>query len=110
MLSNPRRPRTRHRRLAILEYGILGDRDLQQAQHISACNKENHFGMNQTKDVETEIDIIEVMIRTGQRLPATDLPLNSRMRISLLQVSQRREGCDFEHPPAHLLTFPARTI
>lgn len=43
------------------------NRSLQQAQTISACNKENHFGMkpNQGRGA-TEIDIVEVM--TG---PAT---------------------------------------
>jgi beta-glucan synthesis-associated protein KRE6 len=49
------------------------DRDLQQAQTLSACNRENHFGMHPFQGRgATEIDIIEVM--TGfskQKLPGT---------------------------------------
>jgi hypothetical protein len=68
------------------------DRELQQAQAISACNKENHFGMNPNQGRgATEIDIIEVM--TGDSngpLPATDPPIALPYCDLTLQVSSRQ--------------------
>ena len=53
------------------------DRDLQQAQTISACNRENHFGMNPHQGRgATEIDIAEVMTGfTSKPLPGTNPPV-----------------------------------
>jgi hypothetical protein len=64
------------------------DRGLQQAQAISACNAQNHFGMNPFQGRgATEIDIIEVM--TGDSngaLPATDPPIELPYCDMTLQV------------------------
>ncbi len=50
------------------------DRKMQEAQKLSACNSQNHFGLNSFQGRgATEIDIIEVM--TGDKdasLDATD--------------------------------------
>jgi beta-glucanase (GH16 family) len=65
------------------------DRDLQDAQHISACNAENHFGMNAFQGRgATEIDIIEVMTGDSKgALPATDPPIELPYADFTLQVS-----------------------
>ena len=49
------------------------DRKLQESQYISACNKQNHFGLhpNQGRGA-TEIDFIEMMAGDPGPLPATD--------------------------------------
>jgi beta-glucanase (GH16 family) len=65
------------------------DRDLQQAQTISACNSQNHFGMHPGQGRgATEIDIVEVM--TGDSsgpLLATDPSVSYPYADLTLQVS-----------------------
>eukprot|EP00934_Nitzschia_sp_Nitz4_P001950 Nitzschia sp. Nitz4//scaffold76_size158648//60033//68082//NITZ4_002544-RA/size158648-processed-gene-0.238-mRNA-1//1//CDS//3329557839//1950//frame0 len=65
------------------------DRDLQQAQKISACNAENHFGMHPFQGRgSTEIDILEVM--TGDShgaLPGPDPPISLPYADMTLQLA-----------------------
>ena len=65
------------------------DRELQPAQAISACNAQNHFGLNPFQGRgATEIDIIEIM--TGDSngpLPSTDPPISLPYADMTLQVS-----------------------
>jgi hypothetical protein len=84
------------------------DRDLQQAQHISACNKENHFGMNPNQGRgATEIDIIEVMTGDSKGpLPATDPPIELPYADFTLQVSPRRMLPDFWNVPRAFSHIP----
>lgn len=53
------------------------DRELQQAQTLSACNNQNHFGMKPKQGRgATEIDIAEVMTGYGGKpLPGTNPPV-----------------------------------
>jgi hypothetical protein len=64
------------------------DRELQPAQTISACNAQNHFGMNPYQGRgATEIDIVEVMTGYSKHpLPATKPPLNYPYGDLTLQV------------------------
>jgi hypothetical protein len=64
------------------------DRKLQDAQAISACNRQNHFGMNPFQGRgATEIDIVEVMTGYSSKpLPATHPPLNFPYGDMTLQV------------------------
>jgi beta-glucanase (GH16 family) len=68
------------------------DRDLQQAQSISACNAENHFGMHPHQGRgATEIDIVEVMTGyTAKPLPSTNPPISYPYCDLTLQV--RHDG------------------
>jgi len=65
------------------------NRKKQQAQTISACNTQNHYGLNQFQGRgATEIDIIEMM--TGDAvgpLPATDPPVSYPYADFTLQVA-----------------------
>lgn len=67
------------------------DRELQDAQAISACNRENHFGMKPFQGRgATEIDIVEVMTGYSKDpLPATHPPLNFPYGDLTLQVRSR---------------------
>jgi hypothetical protein len=67
------------------------DRDLQQAQTISGCNAENHFGMLPFQGRgATEIDIIEVTAGDSKGpLPAADPPIELPYADLTLQVSPR---------------------
>ena len=64
------------------------NRELQQGQTLSACNAENHFGMNPFQGRgATEIDIVEVM--TGESngpLPSTEPPVGLPYADLTLQV------------------------
>jgi beta-glucan synthesis-associated protein KRE6 len=64
------------------------DRKLQDAQAISACNRQNHFGMNPFQGRgATEIDIVEVMTGYSSKpLPATHPHLNFPYGDMTLQV------------------------
>mmetsp|Transcript_1073 Transcript_1073/g.1368 ORF Transcript_1073/g.1368 Transcript_1073/m.1368 type:complete len:685 (-) Transcript_1073:264-2318(-) len=65
------------------------DRELQDAQHLSACNKQNHYGMhpNQGRGA-TEIDIIEVMTGdSGGPFEETDPPIELPYADFTLQVA-----------------------
>lgn len=64
------------------------DRDLQPGQTISACNKQNHFGMHPFQGRgATEIDIVEVMTGdSGGPLPSTDPPISIPYADFTLQV------------------------
>jgi beta-glucanase (GH16 family) len=65
------------------------DREMQDAQAISACNRENHYGMHPFQGRgATEIDIIEVM--TGDSngpLPSTEPPITLPYGDMTLQVA-----------------------
>jgi Beta-glucan synthesis-associated protein SKN1/KRE6/Sbg1 len=64
------------------------DRELQDAQTLSACNRENHFGMNPFQGRgATEIDLVEVMTGYSKKpLPGTNPPLNFPYGDLTLQV------------------------
>lgn len=74
------------------------DRNLQQAQSISACNRENHYGMNPFQGRgATEIDLIEVM--TGDSngaLPNTDPPISLPYADLTLQVRHVSKACKWQ--------------
>jgi beta-glucanase (GH16 family) len=65
------------------------DRKLQQAQDISACNEQNHYGMNAFQGRgATEIDIVEIMTGFSDgALPGTDPPIELPYCDMTLQVS-----------------------
>jgi beta-glucanase (GH16 family) len=65
------------------------DRDLQQAQTISACNSANHYGMHPFQGRgATEIDIVEVMSGDSNGpLPSTKPPISLPYADLTLQVS-----------------------
>jgi len=64
------------------------DRNLQEAQVISACNTQNHFGLHPGQGRgATEIDIIEVMAGTGTYLPNTFPPIKFPYADVTLQVA-----------------------
>jgi hypothetical protein len=66
------------------------DRELQEAQALSACNAQNHYGLNPHQGRgATEIDIIEVM--TGEDdgpLPSTEPGVSYPYADFTLQVSR----------------------
>jgi Beta-glucan synthesis-associated protein SKN1/KRE6/Sbg1 len=64
------------------------DRKLQQAQAISACNEQNHFGMHPRQGRgATEIDIVEVMTGTSNgALAGTHPPIKYPYADFTLQV------------------------
>jgi len=65
------------------------DRDLQPAQALSACNKQNHYGMNPYQGRgATEIDIIETCSGdSGGPLPSTEPPVALPYADFTLQVA-----------------------
>lgn len=65
------------------------DRDSQEAQFISACNVQNHYGLNAFQGRgATEIDIIEVMGGYSEKaLPSTDPPIQYPYADLTLQVA-----------------------
>lgn len=64
------------------------DRSLQLAQSISACNEQNHYGLQPRKGRgATEIDIVEVMYGEGGALPNTIPPIEQPYADFTLQVS-----------------------
>jgi beta-glucanase (GH16 family) len=65
------------------------DRKLQQSQDISACNEQNHYGMNAFQGRgATEIDILEVMTGFSDGpLAGTDPPIELPYCDMTLQVS-----------------------
>jgi hypothetical protein len=65
------------------------NRKLQQAQSISACNAQNHFGMHPFQGRgATEIDIVEVMAGDSNGpLPSTDPPISIPYADMTLQVA-----------------------
>ena len=65
------------------------NRKLQQSQEISACNAQNHFGLNPYQGRgSTEIDIIEIMTgNSNGPLPSTDPPIELPYADMTLQVS-----------------------
>uniref|UniRef100_A0A7S1YUS6 GH16 domain-containing protein n=1 Tax=Ditylum brightwellii TaxID=49249 RepID=A0A7S1YUS6_9STRA len=65
------------------------DRDLQHAQHISACNNQNHFGLNPKQGRgATEIDLLELMAGDSDGpLPATEPPISLPYLAMTLQVA-----------------------
>lgn len=64
------------------------NRDLQQAQTISACNTQNHYGLVGGKGRgATEIDIIEVMAGKGGKLDETVPPIEIPYVDMTLQVA-----------------------
>lgn len=65
------------------------DRELQEAQKISACNQRNHFGLNPFQGRgATEIDIMEGMMGdSGGALPATVPPVSIPYVDMTLQVA-----------------------
>lgn len=68
------------------------DRNLQQAQTISACNSQNHFGMLPFRGRgATEIDIVEVMAgsdaKTGASIAGTDPAVSYPYADFTLQVA-----------------------
>jgi hypothetical protein len=72
-------------------------RDLQQAQTISACNRENHYGMLPFRGRgATEIDIVEVMSGDSNgALPSTRPPISLPYADLTLQVSRDESArCD----------------
>lgn len=64
------------------------NRNLQQAQSLSACNAQNHFGMHAFQGRgATEIDIVEVMAGDSNGpLPSTDPPISIPYADMTLQV------------------------
>ena len=63
------------------------DRKLQHAQAISACDAQNHFGLNPHQGRgATEIDVIEVMSGWSGGLPNTDPPISIPYGDLTLQV------------------------
>jgi beta-glucanase (GH16 family) len=68
------------------------DRELQEAQALSACNTQNHYGLNPYQGRgATEIDIVEVMAGDSNGpLPSTDPPVSIPYADMTLQV--RPEG------------------
>ena len=73
------------------------DRDMQQKQDISACNVQNHYGMNPKQGRgATEIDIIEVMTgdsngffkatNPGVALPYADMTLQVCLPLLLCSI------------------------
>jgi beta-glucanase (GH16 family) len=88
------------------------DRDLQEAQLLSACNKENHYGMLPYQGRgATEIDIIEVMTGDSKgALPATHPPISFPYADFTLQVSPRRMPDCPKVPPCILSHSLARTL
>jgi beta-glucanase (GH16 family) len=83
------------------------NRKKQQAQTISACNTQNHYGLNQFQGRgATEIDIIEMM--TGDTvgpLPATDPPVSYPYADFTLQVSVHHMQVDYSIVLPTKLTF-----
>jgi len=77
------------------------DRDLQEPQAISACNKQNHFGLNPFQGRgATEIDILEMMAGEPGTLPSTEPPISLPYADMTLQVSFLHFflfTCDREH-------------
>lgn len=72
------------------------DRDLQQAQTISACNEQNHFGLNKRQGRgATEIDILEVMAGAPEVLVNTVPPIKNPYIDLTLQVAP---GIPFNRP------------
>lgn len=64
------------------------DRDLQEPQLISACNKQNHFGLNEYQGRgATEIDIVEMMSGAPGTLPSTDPPISLPYVDMTLQIA-----------------------
>lgn len=65
------------------------DRDQQEAQSISGCNVQNHYGMHPFQGRgATEIDLIEVMAGYSEKaLPATDPPVQYPYADLTLQVA-----------------------
>jgi hypothetical protein len=84
------------------------DRELQEAQTLSACNKQNHYGLNPHQGRgATEIDIVEVMAGDSNGpLPSTDPPVSIPYADMTLQVcAQRGQKCavvatEFELTPS----------
>ena len=67
------------------------DREKQQSQVISACNKVEHFGLNEEQGRgATEIDIMELMAGEAGVLPATYPPISLPYVDMTLQVSPLR--------------------
>ena len=63
------------------------NRELQEPQQISACNKQNHFGLNEYQGRgATEIDIVEMMAGGPGTLPSTDPPISLPYADMTLQV------------------------
>lgn len=65
------------------------DRELQDAQSISACNRVGHYGLHPFQGRgATEIDIVEVMTGLSNgALPGTDLPISLPYGDMTLQVA-----------------------
>jgi hypothetical protein len=65
------------------------DRDQQEAQTVSACNVQNHFGLNAFQGRgATEIDLVEVMTGYSEEpLPATEPPVRMPYADLTLQVA-----------------------
>jgi len=72
------------------------DRDLQQAQTISKCNEQNHYGLNKHQGRgATEIDILEVMAGKPEVLQHTIPPISFPYIDLTLQVAP---GIPFNRP------------
>ena len=69
------------------------NRELQEAQLISACNEQNHYGLHPYQGRgATEIDIVEVMAGdSGGPLPSTDPPISIPYADMTLQVRKNRD-------------------
>jgi len=73
------------------------DRELQLAQTVSACNEQNHYGLQPHKGRgATEIDIVEVMYGEGGALPNTIPPVEQPYADFTLQVAP---GVRSNRPP-----------
>lgn len=73
------------------------ERDMQNAQHVSACNIQNHYGLHKHQGRgATEIDIVEVMYGDSGALPSTIPPIERPYADMTLQVTMRCIGCSSE--------------
>jgi len=62
------------------------DRDKQQAQELSACNVDRHYGLHKNQGRgSTEIDIIEIMAGPKGEIPKTDPPISNPYAAMTLQ-------------------------
>jgi len=64
------------------------NKELQHAQKFSACNEQNHYGLNSFQGRgSTEIDILEVMSGSSGGLPSTDPPIDLPYASMTLQTA-----------------------